>query len=75
MLTEVDSADHSGILILNSAFRGWFRSSRSSNNRNVYCDGQARGALSRDVRGDVFVDVASLSDLRPSPYSPISYFS
>jgi len=30
MLTEVDSADHSGILISNSALRGWFRSSRSS---------------------------------------------
>jgi len=34
MLTEVDSADSSGILISNSAFRGWFCSSRSSKIRN-----------------------------------------
>jgi len=37
--TEVDSADHGGVLILNSAFLRWFCSSCSSNICNVHCDG------------------------------------
>jgi len=39
MLIEVDSTDRSGVLISNSAFRGWFHISRCSNIRNVHCDG------------------------------------
>jgi len=54
MLTEVDSADHSGVLILKSTFRGWFRSSRSSNIPNVYCDGAgARRPFKRHQRGRI----------------------
>jgi len=38
----VNSVDHSGVLILNSAFRGWFRSSHSSNIHNVHCAGAGK---------------------------------
>jgi len=64
MLTEVDSADHSGVLILNSAFRGWFRSSRSSNNRSMHCDGAgARRPFKRRQRWRVCRRCTEVSDL------------